>query len=209
MLTQIRRFVFVALLILISFTLLRSRLRQRIQAHHKYAAQNAQEPEKVVTHHANASTFEHFGTLDEEWEGAPRLIQVSAQYGSKMDLLYERGLRSHVKYGEKWGYPTHYLRQDIIGKGDFGDGMFNKLLFLQTIMVTELIKPFGKRAEWLASVITIPYIMRIVTNRAIQLVRCRLHPPQQRNTLDNLPPSKRRRNVPRHQPPHHQRLEWL
>ena len=150
MISQIRRLLTLLLLCVISITLLRSGLRHRVQDHHKYAAQHAQEPEKRVEHQSNATSFQHAGVLDEPWEGAPRLLQVSAQYGSKMDLLYERGLRSHVKYGERWGYPTHFLRQDIIGKGDFGDGMFNKLLYLQTIIVTELTKPFGKRAEWIA-----------------------------------------------------------
>ena len=102
-----------------------------------------------VLHRSNASSFEHDGVFDDTAEGAPRLAQVSMQYGDKFDLMYERGLRTHIENGEKWGYPTHYLRFDIVGKGEVAEGVYDKLLYLLTIMVNEMTKPFGKRAEWI------------------------------------------------------------
>lgn len=98
---------------------------------------------------SNATNFVHDGVFDDTAEGAPRVAQVSMQYGDNFDLMYERGLRTHIVHGEKWGYPTHFLRHDIVGKGEGGQGVYDKLLYLQTIMVNEMTKPFGKRAEWL------------------------------------------------------------
>ena len=71
------------------------------------------------------------------------------QFGGNFDLYYERGLRTHIENGEKWGYPTHYLRHDIVGRGEVAEGVYDKLLYLLTIMVNEMTKPYGKRAEWL------------------------------------------------------------
>ncbi|KAL9101451.1 MAG: hypothetical protein Q9163_003282 [Psora crenata] len=97
----------------------------------------------------NSTSFQHDGVFDGTAEGAPRIAQVSMQFGGNFDLVFERGLRTHIENGEKWGYPTHYLRQDIVGKGDIAQGVYDKLLYLQTVMVGEMTKPFGKRAEWL------------------------------------------------------------
>jgi len=104
---------------------------------------------EAVLHQANATSFEHDGVFDATTEGAPRIAQVSMQFGGNFDLMYERGLRTHIANGEKWGYPTHYLRHDIVGKGEVAEGVYDKLLYLQTIMVNEMTKSFGKRAEWL------------------------------------------------------------
>jgi len=103
-----------------------------------------------VLHKHNASSFEHKGVFDETAEGAPRIIQVSMQFGGGFDPLYERGLRTFIDYGEKWGYPTHYLRNDIAGKGDIAVGVYDKLLYLLAVMIKEMTKPFGKRGGWIA-----------------------------------------------------------
>lgn len=91
------------------------------------------------------------GVFDDTAEGAAKVSQVSMQFGDHFDAFYERALRTHLKHGTKWGYPTHFLRQDIIGKqkDSQGESVYSKLLYLQTIMVNEMIKPFGKRSEWL------------------------------------------------------------
>ena len=33
------------------------------------------------------------------------------------NVAYERSVRTHLKHAEKWGYPSHILREDIIGQG--------------------------------------------------------------------------------------------
>ena len=137
------------LLFLISWAFfIRDNLPQRHRAPTE-TSKTVNEWSEVVLHRNNASSFEHDGVFDETAEGAPRLAQVSMQFGAKSDLMYERGLRTHIENGEKWGYPTHFLRQDIVGKGDAGEGMYDKPLYLLTIMVNEMTKPFGKRAEWI------------------------------------------------------------
>ena len=89
--------------------------------------------------------------IDATSEGASEIIQISMQFGDHYDSFYERAFRSHIEHGKRWGYPMHILRQDIIGKGrDSGDdGAYNKLLYMQFIMIQEMIKPFGARSEWL------------------------------------------------------------
>ena len=136
------------LLLLIPLILLfRGDLSQRFQSSH--VTKTVSEWSQSVLYRNNASSFEHDGVLDDTAEGAPRLAQVSMQYGDNFDLMYERGLRTHIENGEKWGYPTHYLRHDIVGQGNVAEGVYDKLLYLLTIMVNEMTKPFGKRAEWI------------------------------------------------------------
>ncbi|KAL9129692.1 MAG: hypothetical protein Q9217_001934, partial [Psora testacea] len=106
---------------------------------------------QALNHSKNATSFEHDGVLDEAAEGAPRITQVSMQFGDSFQLMNERGLKTHIANGEKWGYPTYYLRHDIIGKGELAEGVYDKLLYLQAIMVDEMTKPFGKRAHWFDS----------------------------------------------------------
>ena len=33
------------------------------------------------------------------------------------NMAYERSMTTHLKHAEKWGYPSHVLREDIIGQG--------------------------------------------------------------------------------------------
>lgn len=56
-------------------------------------------------------------------------------------------MRTHLKHAEKWGYKSHISREDINGKGEWE--VFGKLVYLQSIIVGELTKPIGKRAEWI------------------------------------------------------------
>ena len=100
-------------------------------------------------HNSNASSHQHLGVFDETHEGAPKIVQVSMQFGGNFDLMYEKGLRTHLAMGDKWGYPTHFLRNDIVGHGDFGIGIYDKLLYMLAIMINEMTKDFGKRAEWI------------------------------------------------------------
>ena len=145
MITQNRKYISLLLIALVPLALIfRQSFPERLQP------RKHDKEQKPLNHQSNASSFEHPGVLDDTLEGAPKMSQVSMQYGGQFDITYERALRTHVRYGEKVGYPTHYLRQDLVGHGDAGEGMFNKLLYLLTIMVNEHTKPYGKRSEWIA-----------------------------------------------------------
>ncbi len=55
-------------------------------------------------------------------EGGPRIRQASMLFGDGEkgeDAMYERAMRTHIAHGEKWGYPSHVLRKDLVGKGDW------------------------------------------------------------------------------------------
>ena len=55
-------------------------------------------------------------------EGGPRIRQASMLFGGGEkgeDALYERTMKTHLLHGEKWGYPSHVLRKDLVGKGDW------------------------------------------------------------------------------------------
>lgn len=57
---------------------------------------------------------------------------------------YERALETHVRHGERWGYPTHVLRNFLV-KNEF----YNKPAYMIYLILEELAKPFGERAEWI------------------------------------------------------------
>jgi len=72
--------------------------------------------------------------------------------------VYERALKLHLAHGERWGYTTHVLRQDIVGdaeengrniKGHWKSGVFKKPLYLLSVVINELAKPADERAEWI------------------------------------------------------------
>lgn len=71
---------------------------------------------------------------------------------------YETALKIHLAHGERWGYKTHVLRQNIIGtpdtngrdeKGEWKSGVFKKPLYLLSFLINELAKPEKERAEWI------------------------------------------------------------
>ena len=60
--------------------------------------------------------------FDNALEGGPRIRQVSMLFGGGEkgeDAMYERAMKTHLQHGERWGYPSHILRQDLVGKGDW------------------------------------------------------------------------------------------
>jgi len=63
--------------------------------------------------------------------------------------LDERCMSTHTAYGTRLGYPTHILRQDVVGKGEMIDLMFSKPLYMLSLAVAEMAKPASERAEWL------------------------------------------------------------
>ena len=62
--------------------------------------------------------------FDSKYEGGARIRQACMLFSSKdtahqmgANVVYERSVRTHLKHAEKWGYPSHILREDIIGQG--------------------------------------------------------------------------------------------
>ena len=55
-------------------------------------------------------------------EDGPRIRQASMLFGGGEkgeDAVYERAMKTHLIHGERWGYPSHILRKDLVGKGDW------------------------------------------------------------------------------------------
>jgi hypothetical protein len=77
-----------------------------------------------------------------------RIAKVSMLYGD--NKLYERALESHIRHGEKWGYPTYIKRQNEYC------GYWNKPTFMIQQVAQELAKPEHERAEWLMYVSLTP-----------------------------------------------------
>ncbi|KAL9636622.1 MAG: hypothetical protein Q9164_002701 [Protoblastenia rupestris] len=78
----------------------------------------------------------------------PQIRQATMLFeGDKDNLrsMYERSVQTHVKHGEKWGVPTHVLKQSLVAEGSY----FNKPAFLLNLVLTEMAKPKGWRAEWI------------------------------------------------------------
>ena len=62
--------------------------------------------------------------FDSTLEGGARIRQACMLFPSEdkshemgANVVYERSIRTHLKHAEKWGYPSHILREDIIGQG--------------------------------------------------------------------------------------------
>ena len=87
--------------------------------------------------------------IDENQQGAPRLRQASMIFADRENAVFERSLRTHLRHGNRWGYPTHILRQDALANKDFSKLVFNKIIYLQTLVIKELIKPPLQRSEWI------------------------------------------------------------
>jgi hypothetical protein len=70
-----------------------------------------------------SSLVEQNVLFDVKLEGGPRIRQATMLFGTSRDrgqnVMYERATKTHLKHAERWGYPTHILRQDIVGKGDW------------------------------------------------------------------------------------------
>ena len=83
----------------------------------------------------------------------PKIRQVSMlvynSTNATNDALDERCMATHIEHGKLWGYPTHILRQDVRGKGQWRELVFSKPLFMLSIAVAEMAKTARERAEWL------------------------------------------------------------
>lgn len=61
------------------------------------------------------------------------------------NFIYEKALESHAKHNKVHGYEMHVSRIAIV------KGFWNKLLWLQHLILTELQKPEGDRIDWIMS----------------------------------------------------------
>lgn len=77
----------------------------------------------------------------------PRLMQASMLSGYEPGSPHERCLETHVRHGERWGHPTHVLRQNLVP--GYHNGAFNKAAHLLNIIMGEMAKDVDKRAEWI------------------------------------------------------------
>lgn len=79
-------------------------------------------------------------------------MHVYKAANATVDAIDERCLATHLEHGERWGYPTHILREDVRGKGQWRELIFSKPLYMLSIAVAEMAKPAAERAEWLVYV---------------------------------------------------------
>ena len=120
-------------------------------AHPKKAPHNALQSATIASADDADNTpkiaKEHYtgDVVDDPGEGGPRVRQASMIYETEnFNAIYERSVDTHVKHGEKWGVPTHILRHDIIEAG-----FFNKPAYILGLIIEEMAKPYGQRAEWI------------------------------------------------------------
>ena len=62
----------------------------------------------------------------------------------------EESFNTHIEHGKRWGYPTHILRQNVIGGDDWLELCFSKPSYMLSLLIFEMAKPEDERAEWLA-----------------------------------------------------------
>jgi len=80
----------------------------------------------------------------------PTIARVYMQYGEGfweddllLDEVYNHTLENHLAYDKRHGYGSYVLTKDIY------DGIWNKVVYLASIITTELIKPDEERLQWL------------------------------------------------------------
>ena len=81
-------------------------------------------------------------------EGGPRVRQATTTLHDEYDPVFERAIKSHIRHGEAWGSPTHVLRHSMFD----GNSQYNKISYLQMLLLNEMTKPYGQRAGWIVSV---------------------------------------------------------
>ena len=88
------------------------------------------------------------GVTNVSEEERPRVLQATMMFGSKYLGLNERTLQSHIDHAKRWGYGNHILRQEIVGAGQWDKFIFCKILHIQDLIIGELKRSRGERAEW-------------------------------------------------------------
>lgn len=77
-------------------------------------------------------------------ENGPKVRQCTIILPGANLPHYERALRTHVRHGERWGYPTHVLRNFLVA-----NEFYNKPAYTIYLILEELGKPASERAEWI------------------------------------------------------------
>ena len=96
------------------------------------------------------SVLDDSGTvIDDTQENGPRIRQASMMFGQEDNTVFERSLKTHIQHAMQWGYPTHILRQDAVGRGVRKTLLFDKILYLESLVINEMAKPYGRRSEWI------------------------------------------------------------
>ena len=78
---------------------------------------------------------------------APRILQVSIVFGKSESATIQRSLKLHIQHGKRWGISTRILRQDVLGKGEWLKLVFDKIIYLQGLMIEEMAKFQNERSE--------------------------------------------------------------
>ena len=95
-----------------------------------------------------SDTSDKLGNLS---QSGSRVRQATVALQNEYDPVFERAIKSHIRHGDLWGYPTHILRYSML-EGSSGYSQFNKISFLQMLLLNEMAKPYGQRSGWIASV---------------------------------------------------------
>lgn len=129
------------------------RLQSQLHRHHlatssQLALQN--ETNSQSTLHGVTPTIQQttIDTIPYGNEG-PKIRQVTMLFGGSPNKIDEQSLETHIEHGKRWGYPTHILRQNVIGSDDWHESCFSKPSYLLSILISEMAKPEDERAEWL------------------------------------------------------------
>ena len=111
-------------------------------------------PQTANTNSTAVTTVPAIGK-DGSQDPVPRILQVSMVFGKSESVTIERSLKLHIQHGKRWGVSTRILRQDVLGKGDWLKLVFDKIMYLQGLMIEEMAKSPDQRSEW---VVYVPYL---------------------------------------------------
>lgn len=81
-------------------------------------------------------------------EGGSRIRQCTSIWPGDDRPHFERALNTHIQHGAKWGYPTDVLRHFLVESK-----AHNKVAYILYLVLKEMAKPRGTRAEWILSVL--------------------------------------------------------
>lgn len=77
-----------------------------------------------------------------------RIRQCTSIWPGEDRPHFERALNTHIRHGAKWGYPTDVLRHFLVESKER-----NKVAYILYLVLREMAKPRGNRAEWILSVL--------------------------------------------------------
>jgi len=63
--------------------------------------------------------------------------------GVPLDAYYNDSMRLHLAYDASHGYTSYVLKNDMY------EGVWNKVVYIATIIAEQLMKPESERLQWL------------------------------------------------------------